>query len=565
MPRAYDTSELSDVEERLQPLLSLIADRGPKSGVLVAGARQGVLFFLFGNVVHAATSGGVTGLDAVRAFGALAASGEPVEWQKIPMQPGWTLEGLHIEELITALKEGAATADRVAASEPAPISAETVAQGGMQEAVASIGVPAPSEPPYAAPQPGSAPAYDATEPEEAQPATASTAGSAESAPEPPVVAASRAESHHPEPAPSASSMTEPTGLLGEVVDEDAETSETSPEDAAPTRQLQPLLDPLPASHPALALNPEMSDESKASVDSPPADSDGGDSAESRPRPTVRVPPLLAGQYILEPAPVRSTDVLTFIGDAPRVQLAYEEDRGSRAVALFRGGQFVDALFVGPSEILTGRPAYEMILAAGRGTVALSEIPAEVFEALPACWNGALTVPETSVEGMDLDELNSGLESDRATAVVEIATRTDLGVALFHGGAMVAAYTASAPHRQVNRDALVVLVSDPTATVKVRTLYSDPAPREQGAPPPPQAISDEWQNFLSAATMAVSNRLQQHAWVVNEILEQAEPTAEGVAAALDQIAQTVHRAVRPQTMRELAEHIDALAQARFEAA
>ncbi len=542
--------------QQVERLITLIENRGSLCGAAVVG--QGSITFLFGHPHHASISGSqLTSIEAVREIARMAASGTEPTWDEaIRMGAGQSVDGVPVADILDAIRQAAA--------------------GGTSPGPASTPAPPPPAEPVAAAQVSPPETEEATTPgrdDEAEkpPATdlsveTSDASTVDVVTEPGVPLAAAPGDASSVGLPPAAELVAPPVPVNEIAiptfdapitlaggpeDIDAEDVEAPAATATPA-EIEPEPAPVPAAQPEVQQPEEPGKPQPTAGGSPHPATMDPDS----------MPPLIAGESILDETPVRTVDLDSFLLEDAPLQVVYRSTK-AQGVALMENGRVHDALYLGEGDARYGRAAYEFIVGAREGTVRIAKIPRGVFEALPACWAGQLTIPDTPRDNVDLNDLNVGAASTLATAAIQITTKTDRGVVLYHGGEMVAAYTRSAPHRLMNEGALATLCGDDSAFVRVRTLRAEPPPPP--APPMPKGMDqEEWTKFVSSMALAVQARLHTHSGRVEDILQQTPPNRQGVATAAQVIRATVIRGMHPDTMRSIGDLIEAMGRARLPA-
>ncbi|HEX6538591.1 MAG TPA: hypothetical protein VF155_05375 [Candidatus Dormibacteraeota bacterium] len=180
----------------------------------------------------------------------------------------------------------------------------------------------------------------------------------------------------------------------------------------------------------------------------------------------------------------------------------------RAAGVIRNGELIDAVWVDSADHARGETAAMALLGAREGTLAGYALDGDdVAEAVPMLWR--LPRGEAiDTAWVDAAGLVASLLADNDEHVLLIEG-TERAAGLFSGGAVVAAYTASAPTPVRSIDILVDAMSRPATKLRVlqrRTPQitrraptppvrapQEPAPEAPAAQPPPR-MADEEQPF-----------------------------------------------------------------------
>jgi len=286
-------------------------------------------------------------------------------------------------------------------------------------------------------------------------------------------------------------------------------------------------------------------------------------------------PLPVGDAEFEDALLNSVRLETFIADTSHALLSYRSEH-ARGVAMLAKGAVITALFEERSIVKEGPDALAAIMSADDGTVTLSELPAEVFEALPTAWAGSVEMVQPMDETVDIDVIGQQIGDRSATASILVSTPDIGAVILFMSGKMVAAFSSVATHSLLNPAALASILARRGATVEVRATTA--LGLTDGPPPPASAepvatspladaqseseVSDAWPLAQAAMLRAIDNRLHAHGRHVRPIVENADGTTAGVRRAARDVGKFVIPGVAPSTMRLLATELESLGLARL---
>ena len=228
----------------------------------------------------------------------------------------------------------------------------------------------------------------------------------------------------------------------------------------------------------------------------------------------------------------------------------------RAAGVVRDGELIDAVWVDSSDHARGETAAIALLGAREGTLAGYGLDGgDVAEALPMLWR----LPRGDAidsAWVDAAGLVSSLLEDRDEHVLLI-DGTERAAGLFSGGAVVAAYTGSAPTPVRSTEILIEAMRRPSTTLRVlqrqtplaqrRTPHAAPAaapvalpdaePSVDVAPPPLEVEIAEVELDDAAAAPAEYSIVERPApapvdWAIGEIPAAAvvEPVIDDTPAA-----------------------------------
>lgn len=155
----------------------------------------------------------------------------------------------------------------------------------------------------------------------------------------------------------------------------------------------------------------------------------------------------------------------------------------RAAGVVRNGELIDAVWVDSADHARGETAAMALLGAREGTLAGYALDGDdVAEAVPMLWR----LPRgdaIDTAWLDAAGLVASLLADNDEHVLLIEG-TERAAGLFSGGAIVAAYTASAPVPVRSTDILLDVMSRPATKLRVLQRHTPQSKRRAATPPAP---------------------------------------------------------------------------------
>jgi hypothetical protein len=276
-----------------------------------------------------------------------------------------------------------------------------------------------------------------------------------------------------------------------------------------------------------------------------------------------LPPLPAGEEISTEGRglfglINSvSDALLTIGAAPEGAIVVLDGRPSDAVAMTGSGtQF-------------GPDAIDALLAAGLGSLAARRYPARLLQALPVYWRATEVSPLLPARLARLEDmLGAFLKPDQQGAVL-IFDGPVVGVALFEGEQVLAAYRDDGPEVG-GSELLTGLIGSPAAVVRAVVGPRDttePAPKtapEAGtgrragpeeparvAPSPLEADGEDLKGAREEICRLAERKLRTHASPALQVIEEAALTRGGLFQAIEDLGRLRIRLVQRASMEQLA--------------